>query len=126
MKLAVIRLLSGWRVILAQWVRLCSVAEAPAEGQVQETGLPGVQICLARIKGELSALDKLCPHRQGPLGQGWVEGEAVICPWHSWAFNAKTGVAEFPVHERIRVEVFPIKIEGDSVLVEVDEKRLDS
>ena len=58
-------------------------------------------ICLANVNGELSALDNICPHRQGPLGQGWMEGEAVICPWHSWAFNVKTGLAEYPVHERV-------------------------
>jgi nitrite reductase (NADH) small subunit len=108
---------------LGQWVRLCSVAEAPTEGQVQETGAGGVAICLARIGGELAALDNWCPHRQGPLGQGWVEGEAVICPWHSWAFNARTGEAEFPVHER--VAVFPLKVEGEDVFVELDPAKLE-
>ncbi|CAN5647711.1 hypothetical protein BH10ACI4_BH10ACI4_02850 [soil metagenome] len=108
---------------MGQWVRLCSVAEAPTEGQVQETGAGGVAICLARIGGELAALDNWCPHRQGPLGQGWVEGEAVICPWHSWAFNAKTGESEFPVHER--VAVFPLKVEGEDVFVELDPAKLE-
>jgi nitrite reductase (NADH) small subunit len=119
----------GWElheegVALAKWVRLCSVAESPDEGKVQETGVGDVQICLARVNGELAALDNLCPHRQGPLGQGWVEGEAVICPWHSWAFNVKTGVAEYPVHERIRVKVFPLKVEGGDVLVQIEEARV--
>lgn len=104
---------------MGQWVRLCSIGEAPEEGQVQETGAGGVAICLARIGGELAALDNWCPHRQGPLGQGWVEGGSVICPWHSWAFNAKTGEAEFPVHER--VAVFPLKVEGEDVFVELEE-----
>ena len=102
---------------MAQWVRLCGVAEAPALGQVQEAEVNGVAICLANVNGELSALDNICPHRQGPLGQGWVEGEAVICPWHSWAFNTKTGEAEYPVHER--VDVFPLKVDGDDLLVEL-------
>ena len=70
-------------------------------GQVAEAEVEGVAICLANVNGELSALDNVCPHRQGPLGQGWVEGETVICPWHSWAFNARTGLAEYPVNERV-------------------------
>jgi len=39
----------------------------------------------------------------------------VVCPWHSWAFNVDTGVAEPP--ERARVDVFPVKVEGEDVLV---------
>jgi nitrite reductase (NADH) small subunit len=75
-------------------------------------------ICLARVKGELAAVDNLCPHRQGPLGQGWIEGNAVVCPWHSWAFDVTTGVSEYPENER--VQVFPVKLEGDAVLIEVE------
>jgi nitrite reductase (NADH) small subunit len=67
--------------------------------------------------GELSALDNICPHRQGPLGQGWVEGGAVICPWHSWAFNAKTGKSEYP--ENQKVDSFPLRIEGEDVLIDI-------
>ncbi len=75
----------------------------------------GVAICLANVEGRLAALDNLCPHRGGPLGQGWIEGEAVVCPWHSWAFSTVSGVAEPP--ERAKVSVFPVMVEGDDVLV---------
>ena len=102
---------------MAQWVRLCGLAEAPAVGQVMEAEVAGVGVCLANVDGELSALDNVCPHRQGPLGQGWVEGEAVVCPWHSWAFNARTGVAEYPEGER--VGSFAVRVEGEDVLVEI-------
>lgn len=102
---------------MSEWVRLCSVKEAPEEGQVMEADAAGTAICLARVGGVLSALDNLCPHRQGPLGQGWIEGNAVVCPWHSWTFDLKTGAAEYPVDER--VDVFPVKVEGDDVLIQL-------
>ena len=69
------------------WVRICSIAEAPADGTVMEADAQGTPVCLARIGGKFSAVDNLCPHRQGPLGQGWIEGNAVVCPWHSWTFD---------------------------------------
>ncbi len=100
---------------MGQWVRLCGVGEAPAEGAVMEIG----GVCLARAGGELAALDNSCPHRQGPLGQGWLEGNAVVCPWHSWAFDLKTGAAEFPEGERVKV--FALRVEGEDVLVEMEE-----
>ncbi len=103
---------------MSHWVHLCSLAEAPAEGQVIEAEVEGVGICLARHNGELTALDNWCPHRRGPLGQGWIENGAVICPWHSWAFNLATGIADPP--ERAVVEVFPVRIEGESVLLEIE------
>jgi nitrite reductase (NADH) small subunit len=103
---------------VAQWVKICGVAEAPRPGRVMEAEVEGVAVCLANVNGELSALDNWCPHRRGPLGQGWIEGEAVVCPWHSWAFHAKTGQAEYPENER--VAVFPLKLEGEAVLIEID------
>jgi nitrite reductase (NADH) small subunit len=102
---------------VAQWVRLCGLAEAPAVGMVVETEVEGIGVCLANVNGELSALDNICPHRQGPLGQGWIEGEAVVCPWHSWAFDVRTGLATYP--EKERVAVFPLRIEGEDVLVDM-------
>lgn len=100
-----------------RWVRLCSLADAPAEQQVCEIEVEGVAVCLARLHGELLAVDNWCPHRRGPLGQGWIEGDAVVCPWHSWAFNLKTGVSEYP--EDHRVEPFPVRQQGDDLLVQL-------
>lgn len=100
---------------MSQWVRLCGVNEIPETGSVMEAEAEGVAICLANVDGRLAALDNWCPHRRGPLGAGWIEGEAVVCPWHSWAFNTVTGVAEPP--ERARVDVMPVRIEKDDLLV---------
>ena len=105
-------------VVASRWLKLCKAEEAPAPGQVSEAEVEGVAICLANVNGEFLALDNWCPHRRGPLGQGWVEGESVVCPWHSWTFHARTGEAEFPPGER--VAVFPVRREGDDVLVKID------
>jgi len=103
---------------VAKWVRLCSLAAAPAEGHVTEAEVEGRAFCLANVNGELTALDNVCPHREGPLGQGWIEGEAVVCPWHSWMFHVMTGVSEYPANERVKV--FPLRVEGDDVVVDIE------
>jgi len=77
----------------------------------------GVAVCLANVGGNLAAMDNWCPHRRGPLGQGWIEGRAVVCPWHAWAFDVETGLALPP--ERAKVDVFPVKIEDDAVWVDI-------
>lgn len=104
---------------MARWVKLCTVGEVPQPGNVVELETDGVAICLANANGELSALDNVCPHRGGPLGQGWMEGEMVVCPWHSWTFHAKTGAADYPPNEWVRV--FPVRVEDGEVLIEIEE-----
>lgn len=102
---------------MGQWLRLCKKGDVPAPGEVTEVECDGVAICLANVGGELHALDNICPHRQGPLGQGWVEGNAVLCPWHAWAFDVTTGIAEEP--ERAQVRVFATRSEGNDVFVDL-------
>jgi nitrite reductase (NADH) small subunit len=59
-------------------------------------------------------MDNVCPHRGCPLGQGMIEGGKVICPWHAWAFDLKTGEAVYTA--MAKVPVFEVRIEGDELL----------
>jgi len=52
------------------------------------------------------------------VGGGWVEDGAVMCPWHAWAFDVTTGVVRAPEHGR--VDVYPLKVEGEDVLVQIE------
>lgn len=92
-----------------------SVDELPPEGEAREVACGAKVICIANAGGTISAMDNVCPHRGGPLGQGIVEEGKLICPWHAWAFDIKSGVA---VHSAdSKVDVYEIKIEGHDVLV---------
>lgn len=102
---------------MPQWIPLCPLTDAPAEGAVAELDAAGTPICLARLHGELHALNNVCPHRQGPLAEGWIEGNAVLCPWHAWAFDLQTGAAAEPEHAS--VPVYPVRVEGDEVLISI-------
>ena len=105
---------------MAEWVRLCGVKEAPEPGSVAEVEAQGVAICLANVGGTLSALDNWCPHRRGPLGQGWLEGTGVVCPWHAWTFSTATGIADPP--ETAKVDVFPVRVDGKDVVINLEPK----
>lgn len=98
---------------MEHWTKLCARNEAPAEGEVTEAEAEGVVVCLARVGGRLHAVENLCPHRDGPLGQGWIEGNAVVCPWHAWAFDLRTGVSRIP--QFARVAVFPVREQEELV-----------
>jgi nitrite reductase (NADH) small subunit len=96
-------------------IRICAEAELPREGEACEMVAVGRPFCVARVGGEIAVLDGICPHNQGPLGQGIVENGRVVCPWHAWAFDAKTGEAEH--NARARVEVFEARVEDGSLLI---------
>lgn len=98
---------------MGEFVRLCSTAALPAEGEAREFAAAGKVLCVACVDGQLSAMDNECPHRGGPLSEGTIEEGKIVCPWHAWAFDRKTGQA---AHNPLaRVEVYELKLEGGEV-----------
>lgn len=102
---------------MSEFVRILSKGELPGEGEAREIPCDGKMLCIANVGGAISAMDNVCPHRGGPLGAGIVENGKVVCPWHAWAFDVVTGEAEHS--SEARVEVYPVTIEGDDVLVKL-------
>ncbi len=86
------------------------------EGKSIVVEIDGKQIALFKSKGAVYALDNTCPHRGGPLGEGYLDGEEVTCPWHAWAFNIKTG--ECGTTSGVKQKCFPTKVEGDDIYVQ--------
>ena len=66
---------------------------------------------------EFSAIDNTCPHAGGSLGEGYLDGAIVTCPWHGWQFNVKTGACETVPQDRIRH--YKAKRDGDDILVQL-------
>jgi nitrite reductase (NADH) small subunit len=100
------------------FVRIASRAELPGTNQAREFPAGERIVCVANVNGQITALDNVCLHRGGPLGQGTIEAGKLVCPWHGWQFDPATGAA---THNPLaRVRLYPIKIEGDDVLVELE------
>jgi nitrite reductase (NADH) small subunit len=102
---------------MSELVKICSRSELPPEGEAREVVAGNRQICVANLNGCISAMDNVCPHQGGPLGQGVIEDGKVVCPWHAWAFDLKTGVAEHSPHAK--VDVYAVKLDGEDVFVEL-------
>jgi nitrite reductase/ring-hydroxylating ferredoxin subunit/multimeric flavodoxin WrbA len=74
-------------------------------------------IALVFRDGNFSAISGACNHVGGPLGEGRLDGEYVVCPWHHWKFHCRTGEGE-PGFEEDRVPSYAVKVEGGRVLVD--------
>ncbi len=102
---------------MSEFVKIATLADLPVDGEAKEFECGAKTICVARVNGELSAMDNVCVHRGGPLGQGVVMDGKLVCPWHGWEFDPKTGRA---IHTQgMGVAVYPLKVEGDDVLIEI-------
>ena len=100
-------------------IKIASRAELPAEGTVKEFKSGLRMFCIACVGGKFSALDNHCLHWGGPLGQGVIRKGKVVCPWHAWEFDARTG--QLGKDPTMRVATYPLKIEGDDVFIEIDD-----
>jgi nitrite reductase (NADH) small subunit len=99
------------------FVRLAFQSELPPEGEAKEFAYGEKVICVANVNGIVSAIDNVCLHRGGPLGQGTIEGDKLVCPWHGWEWDPKTGQA---VHNpAAKLSVYTLKIENGDVMIEV-------
>jgi nitrite reductase/ring-hydroxylating ferredoxin subunit len=98
------------------FVKVGSLAALPP-GSVMEAEVGEGTYAICNVGGELSALDGICPHAGGPLGQGNVDGDKVVCPWHEWAYSCRTGVNDYD--ENVKLAMFPVKVDGDDILIDV-------
>jgi nitrite reductase/ring-hydroxylating ferredoxin subunit/uncharacterized membrane protein len=64
---------------------------ALAEGTMKRVMAGDVQVMLARQNGKLYALAEQCAHLGGPLSEGTLERESVVCPWHGSRFKLADG-----------------------------------
>lgn len=101
---------------MAEFVKIANVADLH-DGQVIKIEVKDVEIALVRHGDKFFALDNTCVHQGGPLGEGELEDENVVCPWHGWKFNVKTGIS--PIIPQARVKTYEVKIEGKDVLVKI-------
>ena len=97
--------------------KLASESELPAPGEAREFSCGGKTICVANVNGEISAIDNICLHRGGPLGQGAIENGKVVCPWHGWEWDPKTGEAGH--NPNAKLAVYPVKVENGEVMIDL-------
>jgi nitrite reductase/ring-hydroxylating ferredoxin subunit len=86
-------------------------------GKLVEAG--GQNLAIFNIAGTYYAVENTCPHRGGPLAEGMMAGEEVICPWHGSRFNVKTGAVLTPPAQR-GVKGFTVRVTGNDVEVEIE------
>jgi nitrite reductase/ring-hydroxylating ferredoxin subunit/multimeric flavodoxin WrbA len=98
-----------------QWVDV-GAAEELAGRAVQPVLIGSRKVALTCRDGEFGAISSLCNHAGGPLAEGRLDGDYVVCPWHYWKFHRRTGQGE-PGYEEDAVPSYEVKVVSGRVLV---------
>ncbi|MBW3539241.1 MAG: non-heme iron oxygenase ferredoxin subunit [Planctomycetes bacterium] len=101
---------------MSDWIRIAAVEDVPP-GTGRELTAAGRVVALFNVEGQFYALDGVCPHAGGPLGEGRLSGRVVTCPWHGWQFDVTSG--RHCLNANITHTAFPVRVEDGQVLVEL-------
>jgi nitrite reductase/ring-hydroxylating ferredoxin subunit len=101
---------------MANFVRVCKTTDIK-EGSGRSMEVNGTPLAIFNVDGNFYAINDVCGHRGGPLGEGELDGRTVVCPWHGWRYDVTTGanelVPDLPTHR------YDVKIEGEDILVDL-------
>ena len=103
------------RTSAAPFVDVCAVTDIP-ERRAVITCLSGERVAIFRYEGKVSALSNVCQHQNGPLGEGRIVNDCVVCPWHGYEYLPASGASPAPFTEKVptfNVRVVDGRVEVD-------------
>jgi nitrite reductase/ring-hydroxylating ferredoxin subunit/multimeric flavodoxin WrbA len=86
---------------------------------VSEVVVGRTRIAVTCRAGEIGAIGGTCNHVGGPLGQGRLDGDYVVCPWHNWKFHRATGKGE-PGFEEDCVPAYQVEVRDGRLFLRID------
>jgi nitrite reductase (NADH) small subunit len=99
------------------FVRVAEVGDIPV-GKGAHIERDGIALAVFNAGGgRFFATSPLCPHEAGPLAEGWLEGDVVVCPWHGYDFELTTGRCR--ADDTLAVAVYPVRVRGTTIEVEI-------
>ena len=100
---------------MRNWIDIAALDDIPVRGaRVIKTRMGCVAV-FRTIEDKVFAIDDTCPHKQGPLHDGMVHGNAVTCPLHNLVINLETGLAADGVS---RVNTYEIMVKAGRILLD--------
>ena len=99
---------------MADFVKVAKTSEIPA-GQGKCVEVEGRRLAIFNVDGSYYAIDDVCQHQGGPLGEGELSGKIVTCPWHGWEYDVTNGINTFDTD--LKQEQFEVKVDGNDILV---------
>jgi nitrite reductase/ring-hydroxylating ferredoxin subunit/DMSO/TMAO reductase YedYZ heme-binding membrane subunit len=97
-----------------EFVDVCAVDDIP-DRRARTVCLSGERVAVFKYDGRVSAVSNVCRHQNGPIGEGKVVGDCIVCPWHGYEYAPGDGRAPAPFTEKL--PTFLVKVVNGRVLV---------
>jgi nitrite reductase/ring-hydroxylating ferredoxin subunit len=91
------------------------VTEVPP-GSIAEFENKSDSFAICNVAGEIHCVDGICPHAEGPLAQGALHGHTLVCPWHGWEFDVRTGDSEVG---DCKVKTYPTVVQDGRIFIQI-------
>lgn len=97
------------------FVTVAKVSEIPA-GEFKPVEIAGRRVLVCHTESGFHVIDDTCTHDDGPLADGFLDGNAIECPRHGARFDVETGkVLCLPA--AVGIAAYPVRVDGDEVKV---------
>lgn len=96
------------------WQPVIPTDELP-EGTVTEVIPQDTPLAVAHVDDSFYAVDNVCPHAGGPLGDGDLDEHELVCPYHGYAYDVRDGSCL--TDEELSIRTFPAEQRGTHVCV---------
>lgn len=105
------------------FVEIARVDELPV-GRARSVVAAGRSIALYHTERGFFSSDNRCPHRGGPLGDGDIVLNEIVCPWHLWGFDIESGVCGG--NPSITMTTHELRVEGGRIFVRLSDLQQSS
>ncbi len=98
-----------------EFIEIAPASELP-NGESLFVDLGDKPIVILNIAGKLFAIGDICSHDDGPLGDGVIEGDHIVCPRHGGGFEVQTGKAvQLPAV--VDIPAYPVQVRDGNIFV---------
>jgi nitrite reductase/ring-hydroxylating ferredoxin subunit len=101
---------------MTDFAHACSLSDL-SDGKPKACQVSGKAVTVVKSNDRVFALDAVCPHRGGPLAEGFVQDDCLFCPWHGWGFHLDSGL--YVGSPGIGVRTHPAEIKDGAVMVKI-------
>jgi nitrite reductase (NADH) small subunit len=103
-----------------EFIEVLCAADLPV-GRMKAFTIDDRVVAVYHTSNGFFATDNICPHRGGPLAEGDLIGDEIVCPWHLWGFDVTTGLC--PGNKEFAIATHNVKLDGDRILVKLSPVR---
>jgi nitrite reductase/ring-hydroxylating ferredoxin subunit len=93
-----------------------------ADGAIFCKRIGGIgEVAVTRLSDDSAyvAFEPRCPHALGPLAEGKRRGDVIVCPWHFFPFDLKTG--KLPGTTSIlELRRYPVTVKDGRIFIETN------